>query len=122
MFTAVATDGIALPVKASIYVGDYQARATPIADTDPATDRAEPRRTASSSCRRRPTCTGTTRIAYRAYNFVANAPGYGHVRFKVEALKPGETRNIVDPLPDELRLDGARARSRAGDGVFQATS
>ena len=52
--------GNALPVKATIYVGDYQARATPIADTDPATatggpgDRNPTPRRSSSRRRRGP--------------------------------------------------------------------
>ena len=36
-FFASTTRGTRCPVKAKIYVGDYQARATQIADTDPAT-------------------------------------------------------------------------------------
>ena len=33
------------------------------------------------------------------YNFVAVAPGYGHVRFRVKNLKAGEVRNITIHMP-----------------------
>ena len=116
VFTAVAKDGSALPVNANIYVGDYEARATPIADTNPATagpnlDNIVPIVPSMAYVH------GNDKDRYRAYNFVANAPGYGHVRFKVEALKPGETRNIVIRFPTNYasRFQGAVA---SGDGVF----
>jgi len=83
VFTAVAEDGSALPVNANIYVGDYEARATPVADTNPATagpnlDNVVPIVPVMAYVH------GNDKDRYRAYNFVANAPGYGHVRFKVD--------------------------------------
>jgi hypothetical protein len=32
---------------------------------------------------------------HRAYDFVANAQGHGHVRFRLTELKPGETRTVT---------------------------
>ena len=84
-FKAVAQPGNT-PISANIFVGDYQARATPIADTDPATVGPNLDDTAQF-------VVGTGR--YETYNFVANAPGYGHVRFMVGNLKPGETRTLT---------------------------
>src|SRR4051794_19698380 len=116
VFTAVAKDGSQLPVNANVYVGDFEARATPIADTNPATagpnlDNVVPIVPSMAYVH------GNNANRYRAYNFVANAPGYGHVRFKVEALKPGETRNIVIRFPTNYAssFQGAVA---TGDGIF----
>jgi extracellular elastinolytic metalloproteinase len=116
VFTAVAKDGSPLPVNANIYVGDFEARATPIADTNPATtgpnlDNVVPIVPVMAYVH------GNDADRYRAYNFVANAPGYGHVRFKVEALKPGETRNIVIRFPTNY-ASTAQGAVATGDGVF----
>ena len=110
VFTAVSKDGSSVPVHADVYAGDYEARATPIADTDPATNGTNLDDTVPIV----PTGGGL----YRAYNFVANAPGYGHVRFKVDALKPGEVRHVTIRFPTNWasRSQGAAA---AGDGQFQ---
>src|SRR3954468_20349019 len=117
VFNAVAKDGSVLPVNANVYVGDFEARATPIADTNPATagpnlDNVVPIVPSMAYVH------GDNASRFRAYNFVANAPGYGHVRFKVDALKPGETRNIVIRFPTNYAssFQGAVA---TGDGIFQ---
>jgi hypothetical protein len=98
VFNAVAKDEAGVPVPANIFVGDYEARATPIADTNPATagpnlDNAVPIIPTMAYVH------GDQANRHRAYNFVASAPGYGHVRFKVTGLKPGETRNITVEFP-----------------------
>jgi len=89
-----------VPVNAKIYVGDYQARATQIADTDPATintgtpaagnldDTAQFVPNGSGSL-----TGGDPRWTY--YNFTAVAPGFGMVRFSVKNVQPGETRDIT---------------------------
>ena len=93
-----------VPVNAKIYVGDYEARATQIADTDAATVAAGTNATGNldNTAQFAPTAPGTTRSPsgdarnrWSAYNFVAVAPGYGHVRFSMKDLKPGETRNVT---------------------------
>jgi extracellular elastinolytic metalloproteinase len=83
-----------VPVKAKIYVGDYQARATRIADTDPST--------APSATPGTNNLDNTAQFIanpdnprWSSYNFTAVAPGFGAVRFNVRSLKPGEVRNIT---------------------------
>lgn len=89
-----------LPVNAKIYPGDYQARVTQIADTDPATVGGGTASTGNldNTAQFAPTgpgslVAGNDRWTY--YNFTAVAPGYGTVRFRVKNLEPGETRNIT---------------------------
>ena len=99
-FSADTKDkGAAVPVKAKIYVGDYEARSTPIADTDPATVSDGTNATGNLDDTAQFVPTGPNSLAvgkrWTAYNFVAVAPGYGFVRFKVPNLQPGQTRNIA---------------------------
>jgi hypothetical protein len=105
-FTADAVEkGATVPVNAKIYVGDYQARATQIADTDPGTVAAGTNATGNldNTAQFAPTApggdsllpSGNDRARWSAYNFVAVAPGYGFVRFSVKDVKPGQTRNIA---------------------------
>ena len=98
------TAGANVPVNAKIYVGDYQARATQIADTDPSTT-ALPNDNATgnldNTAQFAPTAPGPDSLLpagtnkWQTYNFVAVAPGYGFARFSVSKIKPGETRNIT---------------------------
>jgi extracellular elastinolytic metalloproteinase len=60
--------------KARIYVGHYEARVSPIADTDPATNAPA---TATSN-----NLDQTAVFAPGTYEFVATAPGFGAVRFR----------------------------------------
>ena len=95
----------AVPVNAKIYVGDYEARATQIADTDPATVAAGTDATGNldNTAQFAPTAPGPdsllpkgkARERWSTYNFVAVAPGYGFVRFSVKDLKPGQSRDIT---------------------------
>jgi extracellular elastinolytic metalloproteinase len=68
-------------IAARFYVGHYEARVSPIADTNAAT-------------------TGfinlddTARFAPGTYEFVAHAPGFGHVRFR-ERLRSGQSKTIT---------------------------
>jgi extracellular elastinolytic metalloproteinase len=113
-FTAVSEDTGA-PVDATIYVGDYQARVTPIADTDPGTSGPNLDATADFV----PT-DGPGSLAkgprYDTYNFYANAPGYGHVRFTVKNLKPGETRNVTIEFPTNF-ASSAQGGVATGDAL-----
>jgi extracellular elastinolytic metalloproteinase len=116
VFTAVSKDGSALPVNANIYVGDYQGRATPIADTNPATTNpATGPQNRDNVAQFVPTGQSNR---YRAYNFIANAPGYGHVRFMVKSLKAGETRQIVIHFPTNY-ASTSQGATAAGDGTQQ---
>ena len=61
-------------VKARIYVGHYEARVSPIADTDPAT--TAPSGSSANNLDE------TATFAPGTYEFMATAPGYGAVRFR----------------------------------------
>jgi len=94
-----------VPVNAKIYVGDYQARATQIADTNPATVATGTNATGNldNTAQFAPTSPGPTSILpagsardrWSTYNFVAVAPGYGFVRFSVKNVKPGQSRDVT---------------------------
>ena len=94
-----------LPVNAKIYVGDYEARSTQIADTDPATVNAGTDATGNldNTAQFVPTAPGPdsllpkgkARERWSTYNFVAVAPGYGFVRFSVKDVKPGKSIDIT---------------------------
>jgi hypothetical protein len=110
-FEAVAKDEGRQPVPARIYVGHYEARVSPIADTDPATAGDTP-------------ATGHLDNVARfvpgerggAYDFVANAPGYGHVRFRLSNLRPGENRRVRLELPTNWASQ-AKGATASGDGT-----
>ena len=103
-FFADSKDGSAVPVNAQIFVGDYSARSTQIADTDPATVNAGTNATGNLDNTAQFVPTGAGSLAgkndrWTYYNFVAVAPGYGHVRFRVKRLEAGEVRNITIHFP-----------------------
>lgn len=84
---------------AQLFVGRYQARAVPVADTDaatPLTDRVD--------------------LVPGTYEFVVRAPGYGHTRIGPVTIKAGQNRT----LPVKLRPNLASATTGAtvaGDGI-----
>jgi hypothetical protein len=101
-FVTMAKDGDAAgtPVKASVFVGDYQARVTPTADTDAATSLGN-----------------TAQFVPGSYLFTVQAPGYGLVKF-TRTLDAG-----ASTLTIELPTNWASAASDAtasGDGVNQS--
>ena len=103
-FFADSKDGSAVPVNASIFVGDYSARSTQIADTNPATVATGTNATGNLDNTAPFVPTGAGSLAgkndrWAYYNFVAVAPGYGHVRFRVKRLQAGEVRNITIHMP-----------------------
>ncbi|UBU16009.1 M36 family metallopeptidase [Nonomuraea gerenzanensis] len=84
-----------------LYVGDYEARAVPVADTDPATELGD-----------------TVEMTPGLYDFVVVGAGFGHKRLKY-AVVPG----VKLPLPLVLSRNLASAANGAaatGDGVNQA--
>ncbi len=91
-FNAVAKDEGGAPVaNAKVYVGHYEARATPAAPV-------------------------SSFVANPAgYDFVAQAPGYGHVRFHVANLRPGESRTITIHMPTNWASQSQGATA-SGDG------
>jgi extracellular elastinolytic metalloproteinase len=106
VFNAVSQDGT--PVNATIYTGDYQARVTPIADTNPVTTGPNLDETAQF--------VPTVGKRNDAYNFVASAPGYGHIRFAVRKLKAGETRPITIKFPTNY-ASTTQGATTTGDGA-----
>ena len=72
--------GGATPSKMHVYVGEYEARVTPTADTDPATPVDD-----------------TEAFVPGTYDFVAEAPGSGHVRFR-QTFRPGDDLVVKVPL------------------------
>ncbi len=110
VFNAVSEETGA-PVNANVYVGHYEARVSPIADTNAATVGPN----LDNVARFAPDDGPQTRSGQRGYEFVANAPGYGHVRFQLDA-RPGTTRNVTIRFPTNYasRHNGAVA---VGDGT-----
>jgi hypothetical protein len=92
-FNAVAKDEGGAPIaNARVFVGHYEARATPVASTS--TFVANP----------------------DGYDFVAQAPGYGHVRFHVRNLQAGESRTITIHMPTNWASQ-AKGATASGDGT-----
>ncbi len=82
----------------TVYTGDYEARISPTADTDPETETAD-----------------TVEFVPGTYEFIAQADGYGAVRF-TETFEAGEDRVVSVPLRRNLASvhNGATA---TGDGI-----
>ena len=97
-FRPVDESGAVVP-KAKLYVGDYQARAVPVADTDPAT-----------------ALTDRVSLVPGTYTFIAQAPGYGHARVGATSFTAGQARTLTVPMPHNLasRSGGAVV---SGDGI-----
>jgi extracellular elastinolytic metalloproteinase len=90
-----------LPVSARIFVGHYEARVSPIADTNPATTGS-------------PNLDDFAKFAPGKYDFLVTAPGYGFFRFR-EDLRPGQE----ETLHFELKRNWASSAAGAvatGDG------
>ncbi|MDG4823217.1 M36 family metallopeptidase [Asanoa sp. WMMD1127] len=103
LFKPVALGGGTGPLAgAKLFVGRYQARAVPVADTDAATPLG-----------------AEVRLVPGAYEFVAQAPGRGLVRIGPITVRAGQTV----PLPVIMLQNVASAAAGAtatGDGVNQA--
>ena len=108
-FQAVAKDEGSQPVPARIYVGHYEARVSPIADTIPTTAG-----TNLDDVARFVVPSGG------AYEFVANAPGYGHVRFRVSGLQAGDRRTIRIAFPTNWASQ-SKGATAGGDGTGHAS-
>ncbi|GAA3116372.1 M36 family metallopeptidase [Streptosporangium carneum] len=92
-----AADGAVL----RLYVGDYEARALPVADTDPATPLGD-----------------TVEMTPGDYRFLVVGDGYGHTRLTAR-VPAGRTHRLRVPLSRNLASAAAGATA-AGDGVNQA--
>jgi extracellular elastinolytic metalloproteinase len=83
---------------ARLYVGRYEARVTPVADTDAAT----------------PLGASLAMVA-GTYELLAQAPGYGMTRISVE-LKPGMVKHLQVNMARNL-ASSANGASASGDGI-----
>jgi extracellular elastinolytic metalloproteinase len=90
--TFEAEDEAGNPVNATVYVGHYEARVTPVGDVERFVANPE------------------------GYEFVAKAPGQGFVRFWVRQLRPGENRTITIRFAENWSA-AANGATAAGDGV-----
>jgi hypothetical protein len=103
-FEATSNDAAHTPVKARIYVGHYEARVSPIADTDPATN--APATGANN-------LDASALFAPGTYEFIATAPGYGAVRFR---------RTFTADQPDHVVIRFAPNFASAAAGARAAGS
>ena len=99
--TFTAMDERGQPVSARVYVGKYEARVSPIADTNPATTGQN--------------LDATAQFAPGTYEFVANAPGYGHVRI-TRIFGAGNTGTVSLPFRSNW-ASKAKGATASGDGV-----
>ncbi|MEV7968533.1 M36 family metallopeptidase [Sphaerisporangium sp. NPDC088356] len=96
-------EGEAADAPVRLYVGDYEGRVVPVADTDPATALG-----------------ATFEIVPGTYSFVAVAPGFGHTRFESRVKKDRKDRPTELPVEMFRNLASAAAGATAtGDGVNQ---
>jgi extracellular elastinolytic metalloproteinase len=85
-------------VGAKLFVGDYQARAVAVADTDPATALPD-----------------TVNLVPGSYTFVAQAPGHGHARVSPAYFKSGAKKLYVK-LPRNV-ASATSGATATGDGI-----
>ncbi|GAA4950273.1 M36 family metallopeptidase [Actinoplanes utahensis] len=84
---------------AKLFVGDYQARAVAVADTDPATALPD-----------------TVSLVPGSYAFVAQAPGYGHARVSPQSFRSGGKDRLTVRLPRNI-ASATSGAAVSGDGV-----
>jgi extracellular elastinolytic metalloproteinase len=99
--TFTAQDEKKQPVATRVYVGDFEARVSPIADTDPATAGQN--------------LDATAQFAPGTYEFVAHAPGYGHLRF-TRTFRAGQTVTVGIPMRTNWASQ-AKGATATGDGT-----
>ena len=114
-FAATTRDAAQTPLSARIHVGQYEARVSPIADTDPATSAPG---TASAN-----NLDATAAFAPGTYEFVATAPGYGAVRFR-RTFAAGATQTITLRLAPNVasKSQGATATGQAAPVMSGTTT
>jgi extracellular elastinolytic metalloproteinase len=91
-----------LPVEGNtpvrLYVGDYEARSMPVADTDPATPLSD-----------------TVRIAPGDYTFVVAANGFGSTRLQ-RTVRAGDV-SVVPPVLSRNLASSSQGATASGDGI-----
>jgi hypothetical protein len=103
-FNAVASNEGNAHVNAKIYVGQYEARGVPIADTDPATPRPN-----------------TAKFVPGTYDFVAQAPGYGMFRF-TRSLLANQVATMIISMPTNLASNTKGATATASSTLSTSAS
>jgi extracellular elastinolytic metalloproteinase len=98
-FKLTAADEGGAPVAARVYVGDYEARAVPVADTDPASPLG-----------------ATARFAAGRYTFTIVAPGYGVSRVVNRSFSTGQNVNVNLGLRTNY-ASGSKGATASGPGV-----
>jgi len=91
-------------VPARIYVGQYEARVSPVADTNPATTGLN--------------LDATAQFAPGTYELVAHAPGYGHLRL-TRTFRAGQNVTVALPMRTNWASAGKGATA-SGDGTRHA--
>ncbi len=101
-FKPVDADASGPPIAgAELFVGDYEANVTPVADTDPATN-----------------LDATVELLPGTYSFVSRADGFGAQKFTTDiSAGPALDLNVEMPTNQASTANGAVA---SGDGVNQA--
>jgi hypothetical protein len=97
-FRPVDEHGKPVP-NAKLIVGNYQARAVPVADTDPATALPD-----------------TVQLVPGSYTFIAQAPGYGEARVAATSFHSGKPARLTVRLPHNL-ASGNGGATVTGDGI-----
>src|SRR6185436_11000524 len=100
-FKLVAPEEGKIPVAGEVFVGRYEARANPVADTIAATPLGD-----------------TRKFAPGTYDFLVRANGYGHYRF-THTFSPGQKSALTINLATNW-ASGAKGASAAGDGTDHA--
>jgi extracellular elastinolytic metalloproteinase len=101
-FAPVAADeGNAAVAKARLYVGHYEGRVSPVADTDSSTSGEN--------------LDATFSIAPGSYDLVVAAPGYGHTRL-TRTFAAGETVSLAPALSTNW-ASGSKGAVATGDGL-----
>jgi extracellular elastinolytic metalloproteinase len=109
-----------VPVNAKIYVGDYQARSTQVADTDPSTTPSATPGT-NNLDNTAQFVPNLSNPRWSSYNIIAVAPGFGAVRFNVRDLQPGEVRDITIHFAPNF-ASSSQAATITGDALGTNTN
>ena len=106
-FRAVAPDeGNAVISNARIFVGHYEARVSPVADTDPATNAPPPGANNLDD---------VASFVPGTYEFVVQARGYGHLRLR-RTFAAGRAYTVTISFPTNW-ASSAKGATGSGDGV-----
>jgi hypothetical protein len=97
-FKPVGPDGDDEPIVAELYIGDYEARTTPVADTDPSTATSD-----------------IVSLVPGRYDALVRADGFGTTRFSF-TVRPNRTRDLPVQLQENV-ASAANGATATGDGV-----